>query len=530
MRLIECNINGFGKFRNFSIKLDKGLNVICSPNGTGKTTLSFFISSMLYGLGDSRKQSLDENERKKYTPWDCGSFGGSLTVFAKGRTYRIERSFGARPSQDKCTVYDTLSGEPLNISCEFGEWALGIDKDGFERTAFLSERGITEKTENASINSRLSEQSYAEGDAGQLNAALERLEARSKFYLKRGGGGAIAEASSELYEVECRISELISLRQKSESLSEETEQKRKELQRLESSLKDASVLRKDLRQRAKSMAADSSTEARTDRRRKSLHFILFGLILCLSSVIFSFLLSPLFLVLLAPATLLLYVGFFSRTKKAPLIPNGVTQSREELNALFTNEEQIDGKITELTSNASELKLEIALNERKLEDIEKQCDNIDLLSAKRNELKERLDSYNKSLNVLQKTKELLIKAHSGMSSRYLENTRALFNRYATLLGLKAEQLNLDKGFSVQKSEDGATRSHESFSRGTRDLHSLVARLALNDSLYEGELPFLMLDDPFCLFDDERFSAASSLLYKLAGNRQIIYMTCSEKRRI
>ena len=84
------------------------------------------------------------------------------------------------------------------------------------------------------------------------------------------------------------------------------------------------------------------------------------------------------------------------------------------------------------------------------------------------------------------------------------------------------------FGVAKFEGASPRSTDAYSRGTRDLYNLAARLALVDSLYEGEHPFVILDDPFTAFDDVKTEAALALLEKLGKEKQIIYFTCSKSR--
>ena len=91
MKLLKLHIENFGKLRNLELTPAKGLTVLHHENGWGKTTLAVFIKAMLYGLPASAKRSLDENERKKYTPWQGGAFGGSLDIEVEGREYRIER-------------------------------------------------------------------------------------------------------------------------------------------------------------------------------------------------------------------------------------------------------------------------------------------------------------------------------------------------------------------------------------------------------------------------------------------------------
>ena len=82
MRLIECYINSFGKLRNYSYKFNQGLNVIQHENGYGKTTLTYFLKAMFYGLNDKRK-ILSTNERLKYRPWLSTEKVGGYLIFEK---------------------------------------------------------------------------------------------------------------------------------------------------------------------------------------------------------------------------------------------------------------------------------------------------------------------------------------------------------------------------------------------------------------------------------------------------------------
>ena len=93
MKLIELYIENFGKLTNYRYSFNSGLNVINEDNGYGKSTLVAFIKSMLYGLEDTRRPKLDENDRKRYLPWQGGVFGGTLTFSVGTKKYRIERSF-----------------------------------------------------------------------------------------------------------------------------------------------------------------------------------------------------------------------------------------------------------------------------------------------------------------------------------------------------------------------------------------------------------------------------------------------------
>ena len=80
MRILGLHIENFGGLCDYTETFTEGLNVRRQPNGWGKSTLAVFIKAMLYGLPVSTKRSLLENERKRYTPWQGGVFGGSLDI------------------------------------------------------------------------------------------------------------------------------------------------------------------------------------------------------------------------------------------------------------------------------------------------------------------------------------------------------------------------------------------------------------------------------------------------------------------
>lgn len=206
MQLIECYIENFGKLSSYTYRFGRGLNSVLAENGWGKTTLSVFIKAMFYGLGAERKQALEENERKKYAPWQGGRYGGSLTFSHEGQTYRIERSFGLKAQDDVFRLVNADTG--LN-SDAFGDnpglALFDIDAAGFERTVFLSERNLTGAINNDSISAKLSNLAGTTGDVGGVSTAIARLEDRRRFYMKRGGNGEIPQLRLKISECEDMI-------------------------------------------------------------------------------------------------------------------------------------------------------------------------------------------------------------------------------------------------------------------------------------------------------------------------------------
>ena len=189
MKFIECYIENFGGLHDYRYTFSPGMNVFMEDNGYGKTTLTVFLKCMLYGMSDTRSTSLDQNERKKYLPWQGGIFGGSLTIEHAGKRYRIERSFAKKPGDDTFNLYDADTGRRSDDYGDgLGETILGIDADGFERTLFLSEKNLGGKCENKSVSAKLTDLTGVDCDLGNLDGALKILNEERKNYQKRGGG------------------------------------------------------------------------------------------------------------------------------------------------------------------------------------------------------------------------------------------------------------------------------------------------------------------------------------------------------
>lgn len=74
-----------------------------------------------------------------------------------------------------------------------------------------------------------------------------------------------------------------------------------------------------------------------------------------------------------------------------------------------------------------------------------------------------------------------------------------------------------------------REAAALSRGTRDQLYLALRLALADEVTAGgEILPLILDDPLVNFDDNRLASSLAMIGAVAGQRQVIMLTCHRKQ--
>ncbi len=720
MKLIECYVKNFGKLSDFSYNFSDGLNVIQKENGFGKSTLSAFIKSMLYGLEDTKRPGLYENDRKKYEPWQGGAWGGSLTISSGGKQYRIERSFFKKASLDEVRVYDLETESLTDIFAEStpGDILLGIDRDGFERTVFLSEREIDEKKVNNSVSAKLSRLTGVAFDMTELDSATKLLEEERKYYHKQGGNGAISEIANKINELEYRKAELLLLESKHENDAKEILEKENEIKRLKAlaekemetekqnalkqdrlkeyerklgekddyaaraekileffggkipeketlyranALKDElSKLKRDREELETklSLSPPAPLEEEIDRaahlslkirdnkeklgileeekintgasRSKKIKLLYaIGISLFVIGAALALISLPLAFVSVFGAAFIVTAFIKSRRNESSALDEKLaalaseTEESEKKLASFINgfglqDAGFDFAISEFKRRAKEKESVLislkSVNERynelyesyraiasaypiineypsvelaakidsfsffsqgferldkecrelmekfKLSEINESCEiprerASDALISKERELSllkntfsidekalEELDEIYASLEILteseknakykyeiiKKTKSYLEAAKDSLTVKYLGKTREAFSNYVEIVSKSLGKFGIDTSFAITKTDGGQTRIKDSFSKGTRQLYDFALRLSFSDSLYENELPFIMLDDPFAYFDDDKLASAIALINEIGKKRQIVYFTATKSR--
>lgn len=135
----------------------------------------------------------------------------------------------------------------------------------------------------------------------------------------------------------------------------------------------------------------------------------------------------------------------------------------------------------------------------------------------------------TLSLLKRTIQLITRAKENLADRYLSKVEQLFNSYMQLW-MKDETVRgiLDVDFHISIEENSKVHVAEGYSTGYCDMIDFCMRLALIDTLFEKEQPFLILDDPFVNLDAARLEKALELLSVMAASKQIIYFVCHPVR--
>lgn len=206
MKILNCYVSSFGKLKDFSFDFADGLNTVKHDNGWGKSTFASFIKSMFYGLDDS-KRGIDDNERKKFAPWNSTEkFGGNLTFEWKDGKYKIERFFGAKSSEDTVKLYDLSTNKVYTEGKaveNLGKRVFSIDEEGFLSTTYFSQKDFEIKS-NTSITAKFNEVCEIQ-DSDAFDNALFKLDGKIKELKSRGDKGRIADLKRSLVATEENI-------------------------------------------------------------------------------------------------------------------------------------------------------------------------------------------------------------------------------------------------------------------------------------------------------------------------------------
>ena len=205
MKLIRCHIENFGKLSDFTYEFTEGCNTICEENGWGKSTLAAFLRVMLFGFRNEGKRDPIENERKRYTPWQKGVYGGELQFESDGKRYSVRRTFGNKAAEDEFQLTDPVTHLPSEDFTEkLGEELFQIDAGSFERTTFISQNDC-ETFVTDSINAKIGNLAENTDDINNFETADKRLNDLLNAMSPTRKTGSIRKEKDRITELKTQI-------------------------------------------------------------------------------------------------------------------------------------------------------------------------------------------------------------------------------------------------------------------------------------------------------------------------------------
>ena len=184
MILLEARIEGFGTYRDREIPLHPGLNIIHGKNESGKTTMTRFVESVLYGFSDAVSEEAAK-DREKYKPWDGGSYKGTLVYDCQGHRIAVTRDF----ADDTLRMTDLDSGQDL--------------------TPYLSRKNVIERLSPDNAAFRISPAAYRNAVSvvqGHADASLAAVHGDLEESAERASGSDTASVRKSMARLQERLS------------------------------------------------------------------------------------------------------------------------------------------------------------------------------------------------------------------------------------------------------------------------------------------------------------------------------------
>ena len=220
----------FGALDGRTLEFSGGLNIICAPNESGKSTWCAFLRTMLYGLDTSQRSRAGQKPDKvKYRPWSGAPMSGSLEAETADGPVTLRR-WTEREDQPMQAFSAAISGTDTPArgltSENAGEVLTGMSREVFERSVFIRQAGMElendpelERRINAIVSSGDEDVSYTEtekrlrawlrlrrsGKRGAIPALQEEIEEnRHRLEALREASAAVTGLEEELSALEDR--------------------------------------------------------------------------------------------------------------------------------------------------------------------------------------------------------------------------------------------------------------------------------------------------------------------------------------
>lgn len=548
-------MENFGGLSGYHFCPEEPLEYLCAPNGSGKTTFAAFVCAMFYGLGSARtRKNLEEVPRKKYKPWQQGTWGGWIRFAAGTKQYRIERTFSEKEREDTFALIDLDTGMVSQDYTEnIGEELFGMTKATYQATAFMSWNHMrVEVNENMRIG-------FFDGtqDTGLLKSkqAAAAIEAEYREYKKTGNRGELAQVTEELNRLSMQEWELErQMKQLSEQkmpISLQTENTGEDIQEEKPGSSTTGLTAEEEERLAFLDDYFAAGLNHTDGWEENLIKLREQKKECRSKIRQAKRLSVA-AVFLAAAGVILGILSMAVLQKQPaavfgglsgiagvavffLLRRRTAQYKEQLEGLNGAEEKertgaAYAKEYQTLSQKEEFYKQIhhAFQEQQREEkckmLEKQ--QIQVLQKKRQtgqqkkQIEHRMEVLEKSMRYLTEAKQAYI---SHMAKDLSEPFYAYLSAFDEELGRKVQ---LNDTYEIGIVDHGILRQMDYYSSGIKDVIWFCERMAFIQRLSVKEKPVIVLDDIFLALDNQMQKKAFNMIGRISQDFQIIYLSCHE----
>ncbi|MBQ7660717.1 MAG: AAA family ATPase [Clostridia bacterium] len=203
MRIEQIHIDSFMGKKDYTLRFDRGVNIIEGENESGKSTVAAFIRFMLYGASSKGEPSA----RQLYLGFGEPSLGGSMELSTSGGHFRIDRVIHRTQSGFR----ESVAVSDLDRRCAVfkgenpGEALLFVPETVFEKTAVITQSGEG-YTGGEELSAAIENLLFSADETVSTEKAQKRLDAlRVSLLHKNGKGGLICDLENEIAVLEERL-------------------------------------------------------------------------------------------------------------------------------------------------------------------------------------------------------------------------------------------------------------------------------------------------------------------------------------
>ncbi len=568
MKLLKLHIENFGKLSNQDIDFVDGINQIYKENGWGKSTLTFFIKAMFYGMSAKTRGEDYKSERTRFMPWQGGIYGGYIIYQIDGKEYKVTRTFAKTPEGDTFELLDKSTNliEKNEIK-PLGEQIFGVGVETFTMTVFFSQLDFKSSL-NDSISSSLVGLDKYQNDLDKVDKAIKILK-ENKSGLKR-----LIVGKSDLERLKLSFNEnnskLIKLNDEKQGQLEKEQDLIKELENYKSrfDFEKEKISYQELKFQEKvelesqvnqlnnqlNQLKNQKSSQRNDKKDNS-KLLLLGLFISLAIAICFLVIGILNVVSIVVGiaiSLAMFIAsgiflYFSLRKRNRKQNNSDDFSNEIVNlehklidkqsslaklqdAIYPDRCELDNLSDKIKAYEMQI-LQIRHNKENIENlIGRYIEENDVLENKINQTTSVNRENEEKIDLIDRTIGYLTKARENVSSRFVGDIN---NDFASLLdnfNIDKDRFVVDSKWNVLENSIVGMKSFEFSSQGYKDIISLCQRLILIGKIFKGERPFIILDDIFVNLDDKMLKLAKDLIKSISQQYQIVYICCNERSKI
>lgn len=204
---------------------------------------------------------------------------------------------------------------------------------------------------------------------------------------------------------------------------------------------------------------------------------------------------------------------------------------KEEKKLIDGEEVKQEDIVDYDEDINAVLSELSNKTKEIESDELYVDDLEDNKSKLEETKKEIVINNHKLDIIKKTEKIFVDSQKELDKKYVSPIMDKFKHYSDLLKNSiGANIEMGRDFNITLNVNGETKSDGHLSSGQRSVCALCFRLALLDNIYNDNVPFIIMDDPFVMLDDENIRASINLIKELSKKEQIIYFSCHESRKI